>query len=539
MAPHFLFDGEHAEAFLGEKNRGSIKDAVRDILGCTLIETAISDLSYISRKLQSRIAATIQDDKVEKWENESKRLDVEIQTLKTDISTQEKAKRLYTNQVEDIYKKLRNTEAAKQHQKRRDGYEEDLEKLKRRKQDLVDEKYRWLGSKGRFIVSKGISSETFGFLDKMESKGRIPSPYNEEFVKDILDLGECICGNKLCKNTPEYERVLKLLSKGASQVMRDRITRVRGRVSSLKEGRAKSPLELERIDRRLFEVEEEIEIKEGKLGDVSRKLKGVNIEDISLKESRRIELTRRISQADKMLGELMYEKKIREDRIRNIEKEIVKVASANTQAQILVVKKRICDSICEYMKTNLEDEEQKARSHLHSRISRILDKTSRKTLKLRMNEEYMIELLNRDDMPLPLSSGENQLLGLAFTAALVEFAKHREQRTDNFMLPGTVAPLVLDSPFGQLDLAYRKSTAMFVPEMARQVVLLVSNTQGAPEVLNALKDHLGAEYLLIRHNLDSPGEKPQETKTINGKEHEVIVYDSKFDGTEIKEVTKL
>ncbi|MCY4167940.1 MAG: AAA family ATPase, partial [Rhodobacter sp.] len=44
MASHFLFDGEHAEVFLGENNRGSIKNAVRDILGCSLIETAIDDL---------------------------------------------------------------------------------------------------------------------------------------------------------------------------------------------------------------------------------------------------------------------------------------------------------------------------------------------------------------------------------------------------------------------------------------------------------------------------------------------------------------
>ena len=43
MASHFLFDGEHAEVFLGEDNKGSIKSAIRDILGCSLIETAIAD----------------------------------------------------------------------------------------------------------------------------------------------------------------------------------------------------------------------------------------------------------------------------------------------------------------------------------------------------------------------------------------------------------------------------------------------------------------------------------------------------------------
>ena len=35
---------------------------------------------------------------------------------------------------------------------------------------------------------------------------------------------------------------------------------------------------------------------------------------------------------------------------------------------------------------------------------------------------------------------------------------------DGKWVPGTVAPLVLDSPFGQLDPEYRKSTATFIPK---------------------------------------------------------------------------
>jgi DNA sulfur modification protein DndD len=40
MASHFLFDGEHAEVFIGEGRGAAIKEAVRDILGCSVIEMA-------------------------------------------------------------------------------------------------------------------------------------------------------------------------------------------------------------------------------------------------------------------------------------------------------------------------------------------------------------------------------------------------------------------------------------------------------------------------------------------------------------------
>ena len=108
-----------------------------------------------------------------------------------------------------------------------------------------------------------------------------------------------------------------------------------------------------------------------------------------------------------------------------------------------------------------------------------------------MTEDYVISLLNSDGIVLPKSSGENQLLGLAFTAGLIDFAKGRRKAKDYRLLAGTIAPLVLDSPFGQLDETYRATTAEFIPKMANQVVLLVSKSQGSEDVLNVLRDHLG------------------------------------------------
>ena len=43
------------------------------------------------------------------------------------------------------------------------------------------------------------------------------------------------------------------------------------------------------------------------------------------------------------------------------------------------------------------------------------------------------------------SEGENQLLGLAFTAALAKFAKIRKNAKSKLLLPGTEVSLVLDA----------------------------------------------------------------------------------------------
>jgi DNA sulfur modification protein DndD len=169
-------------------------------------------------------------------------------------------------------------------------------------------------------------------------------------------------------------------------------------------------------------------------------------------------------------------------------------------------------------------------------IRNILKKTARKVFTLSMSDDYVINLTSINGQFLPKSSGENQLLGLAFTAALVKFAKLRKNARDYKLLPGTIAPLVLDSPFGQLDEAYRETTAQFIPEMARQVILLVSKSQGSPQLLTAMKDHIGREYMLVRHNRGSAGDRKQESRYLNGREYRTAIFDSEFDGTTVVEV---
>ncbi len=94
----------------------------------------------------------------------------------------------------------------------------------------------------------------------------------------------------------------------------------------------------------------------------------------------------------------------------------------------------------------------------------------------------------------------------------------RAKATGQVLTPGTIAPLVLDSPFGQLDTKYREETARFIPAMASQVLMLVSSSQGDEKVLNALAPHVGAEYILISENRGPRGAKGEDRITIRGRE---------------------
>ena len=120
MAGHFLFDGEHAEVFIGEENRKGIRRAVQDILGCNLIDTAIADLDEAATLLQKADA-----------QGQGVRIDHRARTGNRDADHAARRRRdareglrgqtgSTTQQIADIEEKLRNSTAAKALQESRD-----------------------------------------------------------------------------------------------------------------------------------------------------------------------------------------------------------------------------------------------------------------------------------------------------------------------------------------------------------------------------------------------------------------------------------
>lgn len=533
MASHFLFDGEHAEVFLGENNRSSIRAAVRDILGCSLVESAIDDLQAISAQFRKQIPTTPATQRIASLSAQIDLLSTQIETATQEVQRLESHHTLVGTQIRDIEERLRNTTAAKELQSGRDKLNEQMRRTEKRQRDYRDEVYRWLGENGNFIVSKRITEETFDFLDEKQHRGRIPSPYNEEFVKDILASETCICGAHLEPGGAGARQVSSLLERAANQVMRDRVAKVRARLSNLRSERLKAPAKLIKAKERLAEANEEFASIEAQLGEIHDRLKGINFEDIAAKEQRLDELKRELSNIDRTVGALKGRIETSERDKSAMDREINVLAQQNGQTAIYARRRNLCETVKGTLETLLVDEERQALKVLQSRIARILENTTRKALRLRMTSDYAISLVNADGTALPKSSGENQLLGLAFTAALVEFAKLREKARDYKLLAGTIAPLVLDSPFGQLDESYRATTAEFIPKMARQVVLLVSKSQGSSDVLAALRANIGSEFILVRHNKDGAGEKRAESRELNGREFRTAVFDSAFDGTEI------
>ncbi len=536
MAPHFLFDGEHAEFLPGEDNRGNIRDAVRNILGCSLIERAIEDLTAASRYYRNCIPSKKGAEKVGELNDQCDEINKKIENLKKSVRCLIEKKKNTENQIKDIDEKLRNTRDAKDLQLNRDQFKKDLDAAKKLHAEYEKEAYKWLGENGRYVVSELITQNTLAVIEDREYRGQIPSPYNEEFVDEILRSNKCICGRPITESSPEYKKVENLKLSAANHAMRNRMIRVRSFLNKLTQGRNDATKKLLEAKSHVSKQNVLIEKYEMKIGEIRDKLKGIDSSDISEREGKRDSLSVDLETIEKDIFDNQVEIKSLEREISSINEQIKKFTKINTETEIIGYRMELCNKIIQIFEQELNVEESKAYEFLKSEIESILASTTRKQLRIAMTEDYQISLVSEENMPLPKSSGENQLLGLAFTCALTNFAKKREKLGGYRLLSGTIAPLILDSPFGQLDNIYRELTAAFVPKMARQVILLVSDSQSTNNLIDVMESHIGAEYLLVWHDKKSQDDNKSNHRLIKGRDYKVAVHDATFNGTVIQPI---
>lgn len=98
-------------------------------------------------------------------------------------------------------------------------------------------------------------------------------------------------------------------------------------------------------------------------------------------------------------------------------------------------------------------------------------------------------------------------------------------------------PIVMDSPFGTLDEMYRRQIAKTIPNLANQLVVLVTKTQWRGEVAQEMANYIGREYILTYNSpkLDCEEDSIQ----INSDRYSLVRQSpNEFEYTEIIEVQR-
>ena len=535
MAPHFFFYGEAKSKYTGASGSKEFGNAVKSILGSTIANMALKDLETVHKEYVKQATDSTGPEAIQIHEN-IKDFENKILEKKDALKDYEEEAIQAQELIDDFNKLLAGTASIKTDQANRARLETKLAKKVSSLEKAGAIKSKWLSEFGVSLLSMEFTKKVNDLLNQKDTRRKIPGNYSKKLVNEVLEDNTCICGRRIDEGTKEHEHIKSLLEDATDEMVVNRVMTTKSALERLDE-RAKGAWEkMKASEERIIELNDSITGINIELVDISNKLAGHDSENIKENENARKNATSKRDIANDQQIRLKSEISTYETNIRNLKKKETELHAKSEGAKRFVRKVHLTTDLIKRLTDKLQYEETYARVMIKDKLNEIIQEFMRKSFTVEIDKDYNLTVLDENNNKAAKSTGENQLLGLAFTGAIANFAKDRQFEDDDILLPGTEAPLVVDSPFGHLDTVYKGGVAEFLPKLARQIVLLVSTSQASKEVMNELEGKIGNQYILISHNKNNGDDKKLEEITIDNKVYELTKYDQDFSGTKLVEV---
>lgn len=535
---YFFFDGERIERLQRPDKREEITSAITIFTGEEIFRRSVDHMSQVAKRI----------------EGELKELgDVDLSPLFQAKDELEKRQRLlqeqqaqheanldgFRRQKQAIEQRLRDSATVKEQQERRDFLTEEDSRLRQtvlaaraKLADLISSKGYWA-----FL---GNAFERFSdIVDELEAQGELPTPMKAPFVRGLLERGECICGRPLSSGQAPYDKVEAWMQRSGLSSIEEVCIRMQAEVDRLKR---ESP----RLHEAVLQEQEHRDLAQRQLSRVEEELYAIRCQLKGSQEEDVRSLQEQLDAADEAIeGIRLQQHEDRREleklrlRIGELDRDITKTEAKSEQQAVALRRLEVCRKSVAVL------EEARRRLHVHfrkelaSRISRIFSLISFKAYSAVLSADYTLSLLDSPDgSPVGMSSGESQILSLAFIGAVIENARAYVANREGLPGPDSSSfPVVMDSPFGHLDPLYRTQICGHIPELADQVVVHLNRAQWEGDVERSLGPRIAREYLLAYY---SPKPDAQEDSISRfGRSYSLVKRTGDaFERTEIVEVVR-
>jgi len=548
ISKFLFFNGERINYLAAEKNSGQVTEAIHQMLGLSLLRATIDDLRHpnVRGKLKAELKECAGEEKLDLLDRQAV-LEAEVENLQSDQTQVQANLTASERELETIDNKLTLNREAHVLQEKRLKLMKERERLGGRREDVAHRLSKLIAEDGYTLFTRDLVARGQDIVSRLRGEGKIPAKVLNTFLEDLLERGTCICERHLAPGTAEREAVEKLLTIAGDQDFNNAVGAldhalglIQGIASTTEDQLRQLNSERLELQRQFRECDEEIEeihqILGGKQDDAVQKLEERR-KDLELQEhSLHSDLGRigaGIDAARAAITEL-------QNQIRQLEDK--EEAAGRAQRRLDAV-----DDCATVLENILEAESQDLRPLLNEEINnhfrRIMTKdywaelTARYTLRIRKNVAAVEDDEDPSMMDVALSTGERTVTSLVFIASLVALAKRRSEIPTILRgLSGSAYPVAIDSPFGSLSI-FREGVARDIPELAPQVLLLVSPEQYNGAVERALNEsgRVGKRYYLGYHGPTIP-ERASPDLMVNGQQ---IQQYYPTEGQEFTEIVEL
>lgn len=505
LSNYFLFAGEHFTGALGTDNRVSHRRAIRDILGFTLPELAIEDIGYLIKKNKRALTSILED------EDDTRAVAKEVDLLTTDFeflkenidkTGQEIKIQQEIKKISQEYIDKSNHLKAQELNRSRKEKEQQLSQERGRENNLLTQKQGLVSKYGYVLFGKKLTDTSLDFI-KTE-KRRIPAPYDQRFVNELLGDHECICGRELKEGTVEYKAVESMVSSANTETIDQRAQKAISIGDSFDKKAADFLHEIDRIEKELRDAVTKISGLENSIKKIDNDIGAIGNVDISAHKDSVRDAEQKILALTERFGADKRTLSIRESALRSKNQELTRLRPNNNKHKKFEDFDVIAKKILKRIEVELQKTERNAVLLIAKNVQKNLDASLRKPFKVVVDEDdysFMLKDKETGRIIKGADGGKGQALlsNLSFVTALIAYSKQRSKSKNPILPPGTIAPFVIDAPFGQMDDTYQKNTLEFLPSQSHQLILFLSTGQWDDKFEKIIGDFIGKRYLLINH----------------------------------------
>jgi DNA sulfur modification protein DndD len=547
ISPFLFFNGERIDHFAMDRNSAKITDAIHQMLGLDILRRTIEDLQHgnVRGKLLKELKDHTDDETVKLIDQEQQLL-AEITEVKQRLAACEANEAANEASLEAVKASLQANQVARELQSERMKLEAELKEVLKRLTELSQRLTVRIAEDGYTLFAETLVKSGEDIAKRLRAENKIPARVLNSFIDDLLKAKKCICGCELVEGSPPFEAVKKALTTAGDQNFNNAVGQldnsigvIKGAIANTRDALRQGITDRAELRQRRGSLEAQIE-------EISTKLGNKDDDKVQDLESKRIEL----AEKQKLLGREhgRFQSGV-EEKTKQLQSVQQQIKDKKQKAEVAAKAQRrlnLVDETIETLERVLTFEREDLRQELGEEIERHFNKVKLKPDHyLELTPDFRLVLTKKmsggKNGPVHLnvahSTGERQVMSLVFIASLVALARRREELPTILKdVEGGSYPMVMDSPFGQLGDEFRAGISNWIPQLAPQVIILVSSSQYRGEVERELNQtgRVGKRFLLAYH---APTKRPEanETITIGGKRLKQY-FQNDVEFTEIKEI---
>jgi DNA sulfur modification protein DndD len=500
----FFFNGERIEKLVQKGAYAEVQQDIKALLDLEHVERALDHLRTVDRRLTADIkkhggerASEIQTAIDDLLDREASSHD-DLKVLEGELAT-------LTEERDRVTELLRQHASAAPIQKERDRVAAELVGARTQRDAALTERASLVATRGFLAFTDELAAKSAAKAAALYQKGALPAPLKREFVDQLLDEGRCICGTPLAPESPAWHHVTQWRQRAGLQMVETAWQQLSGQITQLSGARQELHESLQSAVKRITAERDRVARLEETMSELDGQLKDSRLEDVQQLEGKRRDLEARIRDKSERLGALRgaLDQMRREIEQKTAERSKAEVtdelaAKARARSDLVQAVRRALDEILAIRKEDM-------RNRLDAKLKHVFAQITIKPYVPRLSPDFELALYQDVDgveLPVPKSTGENQILSVSFVAAVSELAREiRAERRAEGELPADFGtyPIVMDAAFGSLDQNYQREVSRALAQMAPQLVVLVSKSQGLGHVVGELKPYVSHLGVIVTH----------------------------------------